>query len=276
MKKVGHGFQLLASGELAYLQAPLLAGSGEALHGFSTRRGGVSSGPNSTLNMAYHTGDEADCVAENRRRFLERFNLQWRDTVSGIQVHGTDIAVVQSGNRGEGALPRSAKLRCDALLTVEPNVTLTAYAADCQLLFFLARDRSLAAIAHAGRQGALEGMASKVIAFINEKYGISAGDLLVAMAPAICGRCYRVDEKAAAQFRAAGWDQGPYLEATGTGDYYLDLGQINKAQILGAGVGLENLAVNRWCTSCEADLFFSYRRDKGSTGRMIGFITLTA
>lgn len=261
-------------GGLAYLQSPLLDAAGMAEHAFSTRLGGCSGGAMATLNTAFHTGDERANVLENRRRFLEPWGISPRELVAGIQVHGTAVARVTARERGRGARPGSFLGEYDALVTAEPGVVLTAYAADCLLLFLLAPQVPAAALAHAGWRGTLKDMAGTAVGYLRDNYKADPGRILAAISPGICARCYRVSEAVAEDFRRAGWNGTPYLQAAGSGEYHLDLAAINAAQLLRAGIIESNLARNDWCTACRPDLFYSYRRDKGVTGRMMGFIVL--
>jgi polyphenol oxidase len=267
-------FSLIKRGELAYLQAPLFNAGDLVQHAFSTRTGGCSSGNLSSLNMAFHTGDHLDNVLENRSRFFKLFEADHRQIVSAIQVHGTEIAVFNHNHKGEGALPQSATKSCDALITTEPDLILSAYAADCQLLYFCALDRPLVALVHAGKQGALGRIGQKVVNYLEEQYYVRPDRLLAAMSPAVCRCCYQVGEQDAALFRQAGWDDQRYLETSGEDSFKLDLGAINLEQLLTAGINHDNIAISELCTSCNPDLFYSYRRDRGITGRMIGFIVL--
>jgi len=224
--------------------------------------------------MAFHTDDRAENVLENRRRFFQIFNQDILEIVSAIQVHGSDLAVIDYSDLGQGALPGSAVYHCDALLTTEPGLALTAYSADCLLIYFAAIDFPLIAIAHAGRRGTLQGIAEKVIGAINKKYNIAPGRIKAVLSPAICKNCYTVNSETAVDFEAAGWADRSYLEQLSSGKWKLDLTAINKTQLLEAGAKKENLEISAFCTSCRSDLFYSYRRDKGKTGRMIGFIRL--
>lgn len=269
------GFILKKKDDLAYLQAFLFEKSGLVDHAFSTRLGGVSSGHLASLNTAFHTGDREENVLENRRRFFELFGCDHLALTSSIQVHGSKLFEFDDRNRGEGALPKSASRRCDALITAEPGLPLAAYSADCQLVYISSnKGRPLVALAHAGWRGTLAGIGVKVIRYLQDRYMLDPGCLLAALSPAICRNCYTVGSDAAAKFQSAGWGGSPYLEPAGSGKYSLDLSAINTAILLRAGVKAENLAVNRWCTACQPDLFYSYRRDKGTTGRMIGFIAI--
>lgn len=274
MPRENKDFKLLEGANPPCLQAPLLAGAGLVEHSFSTRLGGCSSGSFQTLNMAFHNGDSAEMVLENRRRFFSAFGFDFRGIVSSTQVHGTGIAYCGPENRGEGALPQSPRRRADALVTTTPGLVLSAYSADCQLIFVAARSKPLVALAHAGWRGALAGIGVRLIRTLSDRFGLLPGELLVALGPAICPDCYSVGDEVAGSFRQGGWDDPLFLKRAAAGKWKLDLAAINAAQLLQAGIKEENLARSKFCTSCRPDLLFSYRRDRGRTGRMIGFIAI--
>lgn len=267
-------FKLYDKTAIPYLQSTLLSQSEVMDHGFSTRLGGCSTGPVASLNTAFHTEDSAENVLENRRRFFNIFNYDYRKTVSAIQVHGTDLAVFDLTNHGEGAFPGSALKECDALVTTEKGVPLAAYAADCLLIYIVATEKPLVALAHAGWRGTLGEIGPKVIDFIIKQYGLQPGNLLVALSPAICRDCYLVDAGTASKFASAGWNEHPYMERQADGTCKLDLKEINRSQLVRCGVEKEKLDYSTLCTSCNKELFYSYRRDLGITGRMIGFAAL--
>lgn len=227
-----------------------------------------------SLNTAFHTEDSAEIVLENRRRFFDIFNYDYRKTVSAIQVHGTDLAVLDSSSHGEGAFPGSARRECDALLTTEKGLPLAAYSADCMLIYIVSPDQPLVALAHAGWRGTLGEIGPKVIDYITKQYGLPPENLLVALSPAICRDCYHVDAGTAGKFASAGWNELPYMEAQADGSFKLDLKEINRSQLYSCGVEKDNLDYSSFCTSCNEEYFYSYRRDLGSTGRMIGFAAL--
>ncbi len=276
MKEAAEAFILRRDNNgLAYLQAPLLTKEGLVEHAFSTRCGGVSAGRLASLNTGFHVGDRWENVLANRRIFFDRFNYDYRDIVSATQVHGTAIGVFDHSNRGEGALPDTARSRCDALVTREEGLPLAAYSADCQLLFFACPGKgAVAALAHAGWKGTLGNIGGRVIRFLKQHYSVPPNRLLAGLGPVVCRRCYLVGHEVAELFAAAGWQKETYLEPAGSGLYRLDLNAINTEQLLRAGIKRPNLALNGWCTSCHPELFYSYRRDRGATGRMIGFIAI--
>lgn len=227
-----------------------------------------------SLNTAFHTEDSAENVLENRRRFFEMFNYDYRKIVSGIQVHGTDLAVFDLANLGEGAAPGSANKKCDALVTTEKCLSLAAYAADCMLIYMVSTEKPVVAIAHAGWRGTLGEIGPAVTYFIMQQYGVQPEQLLVSLSPAICRNCYLVDHDTAMKFFAAGWKEPPFMEFEEDGTYKLDIKAINREQLYNCGIKENNLDYSSFCTSCHKEMFYSYRRDLGNTGRMIGFAAL--
>ncbi len=252
----------------------MLVESGLVTHAFSTRLGGCSEGPYSSLNMSYYCGDNTENVIENRRRFFSTFKYDYLNTVSAEQVHGTGLCVAGAANCGEGALPDRLRQKCDALITEVPGLPLVAYSADCMLIYFASKQMPLAAIAHAGWRGTLGSIAAKVVCSLEDNYRADPGQIIAVLSPSICRSCYQVDETTADRFRAAGWGGPAFLEPQPRKGFKLDLAAVNHEQLLLSGIKKENLVVSSYCTSCSAELFYSYRREQGVTGRMVGFIAI--
>lgn len=96
------------------ITSPLL----EAPHGFTTREGGVSSGPFASLNLSSATGDDPQKVAENQRRVLGVFG---HPPVAALnQIHSGIVHAVSSPGTWEG----------DGLLTTTPGLLLRVGVAD--------------------------------------------------------------------------------------------------------------------------------------------------
>ena len=118
-----------ASG-IEWLEFEILAREPGLVHGVFLRHGGVSSGPYASLNVGGGSGDEPGCVEENRRRLLQSLHL--KDYVSGRQVHGDGIAVVEHAHQQVGRYSSSTSSRADHTLVdaycVVGRATLTSYA----------------------------------------------------------------------------------------------------------------------------------------------------
>ena len=83
---------LQESDGLSFYQSPLLAGFPELVHGFFTRRGGVSLAPYDSLNLSLSVGDRREAAVANRRRVQQALGLAW--LASAHQVHGQGEAVI--------------------------------------------------------------------------------------------------------------------------------------------------------------------------------------
>jgi polyphenol oxidase len=214
---------------------------------FSTREGGVSEGPYTSLNLGLLTKDEPANVEENRRRLCAEVGADPQLLALNRQVHGTMVRRAVAGDRREHA---------DGLWTDEPGVPLLAMTADC-VPVAIARtngDKPALAILHVGWRGLADGVIASGVAALG-------GRVTAAIGPAIGPCCYEVGSEVAALF-----DDGL---VTGR---KLDLWAASERALEAAGV--EDVERTDVCTSCHPELFFSHRRDAGTTGRqgVIGVI----
>jgi YfiH family protein len=214
---------------------------------FSTREGGVSDGPYASLNLGLLTKDEPANVEENRRRLCAEVGADPERLALNKQIHGTTVRRAVAGDRHE---------RGDGLWTDEPDLPMLAMTADC-LPVAIARsngDRPALAILHVGWRGLAEGVIMNGVAALG-------GRVAAAIGPAIGPCCYEVGPEVAALF-----DDG--LVSTRK----LDLWTAAERALRAAGV--EEVERTDVCTSCHPELFFSHRRDEGTTGRqgVIGVI----
>ena len=240
-------------------------------HGFSTRAGGVSAPPFDTLNLGGKWGDDAASVAENRRRFL-------RAAGAGVplhvarQVHGAAVIRVRAGDEPAALAGTDA----DALCTDAPGVTLGVFVADCiPALIADPRTGAVAAI-HAGWRGTVAGVARAAVAALAREFGARPADLRVALGPAIGLCCFEVGAEVTGAVRAALGDAAPLViqaSPRGTPDkWHVDLKAANRLLLERAGVDPAAIESGPECTHCDRGRFFSYRRDGGATGQLMGVI----
>lgn len=232
----------------------------ELLHGFSTRRGGFSKAPFKGLNLGMHTGDGQSTVTKNRNLFYETLGVEPNQLVFPEQVHSDNIYVA----RRSGIVPK-----CDALITNHKRLFLTVQTADCFPVFIFDPDEGVVGLVHSGWRGTKMNICGKTIDKMVADFGCKAENLFVAIGPGVRQDCYQVDEKTAESF------DKQYLIADGPGHYKLDLQGVLRAQILERGVLDENLEYDETCTHCAEDMYYSYRRDKEASGRMMGIIGIT-
>jgi hypothetical protein len=112
-------------------------------------------------------------------------------------------------------------------------------------------------------------VAARAILKMRDIYGTEPADCLVALGPSIGPCCYLVGEDIVSQFRHA---FGP---AVCTARNTLDLKRAIKLQLTDVGVEESSISSEERCTACNLDIFYSYRAEGGSTGRMMSVIKLT-
>jgi YfiH family protein len=212
---------------------------------FTTRLGGVSEGPYTSLNLGRKSGDVVERVDENRRIACESIGADVEKLALNHQVHSTRVVQAALGARGEHA---------DGLWTDTPGLPILAMSADCLPIVLVRRNGEAPAVAvlHAGWRGLLEGIAA---------FGVTAlggGSLAAAVGPAIGPCCYEVGEEVAAPYRERFGDD---VVRNGR----LDLWTSAERALRAAGV--ERVERFDRCTACEPETFFSHRRDAGNTGR---------
>jgi polyphenol oxidase len=218
---------------------------------FSTRQGGVSAGAFESLNLGLLTEDEQHNVEENRRRLCEVVGAEPARLAMNRQVHAATVNRAEPGVRGNEG---------DGLWSEEPGLPMLKLTADCLPIALARRNgRPGLALLHAGRLGLLAGVVEA---------GVSAlgGPLAAVVGPGIGPCCYEVGPEVAEAYRRT---FGPDIVRGRN----LDLWTASERVLRAAGVeSVERLDL---CTSCDAERFFSHRRDGGRTGRQ-GVIGLVA
>jgi len=242
----------------------------------TTRAGGCSAPPYQGLNLGFRSGDDPDAVLENRAIVAQILGFEPESFTAAEQVHGASVAVVRGADRGRGAVAAEDTLRgVDALITNEPDLPLVILVADCAAVSLYDTRGNAIAMVHAGWKGTLARIVEKALAAMAREYGTRPADVVAGLSPAI-GPChYPVGSDVAESFRAAfGSDAAGFLGGGAEGRVTLDLWKANLAQLVGVGVPPERIEVDRICSACNADLFYSYRRDGARTGRFAGIIEL--
>ena len=218
---------------------------------FSTRKGGVSDGPYSSLNLGILTDDDPARVAENRGRLAAAVGLAPQDIAMGWQVHGTDIKEWEEGAPGY-ATPGEDLPRVDGHITGRPGLGLLVLVADC-FPVALAGDGRVAML-HCGWRGLAGGIVRTALRSFARPPEAAVG-------PGIGACCYEVGDEVREEIaQVEGAAQGRMLDLRTIVEHELREG------------GVERIGHLDRCTSCEEDLYFSHRRDGGVTGRQSGLV----
>jgi purine-nucleoside/S-methyl-5'-thioadenosine phosphorylase / adenosine deaminase len=161
-----------------------------------------------------------------------------RKFVTARQVHGNKVAVVNAVLAGDKCFEN-----CDGLITNQRDVCLGIYVADCCAVYLLDQNGRAIGLVHSGKKGTALGVVRNAITSMREEFGIEPGDLVAQLSPCIRPPHYEIDFPAeiVRQCRAAGIKQ-----------------------VHDSGV----------CTACDLQHYYSYRVEKGKTGRMLALLAL--
>ncbi len=246
-----------------------------AIHAISTRFGGVSKAPYDTLNLALHVGDDIHDVIENRRLFSEAIGIDCNNIVTPEQVHSDAIYKVTKKDMGRGSKSYDdAVAETDALMTDERMIPIMLCYADCTPIILLDPIRHAAAIAHGGWKGTLKSIAAKTVAAMRESYGSNPKDILAGIGPAIGPCCYDVNDEVADLFSDSFPEIADKVIKRKNNKIKIDLWELNRWQLEKAGLRKKHIDMANICTYDNSDVFYSYRKDSGRTGRIAALIAI--
>ncbi len=216
-------------------------------HAFSTRWGGVSSQPYNELNLG-GSDDLPENISTNRNLFLKSLGF---DTSKLCYLKQTHSNVVNEASIGQ--------TEGDALISNQKGLVLAVSIADCFPLLLHDEKNGVIAAVHAGWRGTVAGIVQNAVL---KMLGMGAEhkNIQVAIGQGICKENFIVGDEVIEQFKSAGFPE-KYLS-----DNKIDLAACNRYLLEKNGVPQGNIWSMNRCTY-END-FFSYRRDKGITGRM--------
>lgn len=283
--------------QLNILRAAYLTKFPWLVHGFSTRLGGFSRAyGNAELNLGFTKDGSKAAVERNRAAFLRALmrggqlkgsarKVQPWPLITLRQVHSDIIHQVEA--------PPESQLVGDGLITATPGLLLGIQTADCLPIILVDPKRRAVGVFHAGWRGTVKHIVEKGVGEMRRWFGSRPRELKAAIGPGIQGCCYEVGaevrEEFESQFTYAAKlfreieetdpvrEKYPmlFLTARPPGHsrlpkkIFLDLVEANRQQLLAAGVPAKSIETSPLCTNCRSDLLFSYRAEKGRTGRMM-------
>lgn len=225
--------------------------------GFSTRHGGTSPAPYTSLNLGLATDDDEARVQENRRRLFEAVGFRADQVAMAGQIHGAAVKVVTEGGIYSGY---------DALVTDTPGLLLAISAADCAAVLLADAEARVVAASHAGWRGTVARIVPHTVAAMVER-GAAPRRLRAYISPCISAHHFEVGPEVAQQF-----DSAFIHHVSGKDKPHIDLKAAIGAQLEESGVSPSRIDVSPHCTVTEVDTFYSHRAERGRTGRMMGFV----
>lgn len=233
--------------------------------GFTTRHGGVSLGPLSTLNLGWQPHERPEHLWENWERVARVLNPRWgaRRVALNHQVHGRQVIRVRAP---QGPLEPMA--RADALITDVPGVILAAKSADCVPVVLVAP--GAVGVAHAGWRGVAARVVPAAVEALAGLAGCPMSSLYAAVGPHMGVGAYEVGEEVVSALAEAGLDPARFADRSGSKPH-VDLGLAVQDQL--RALGVEQMDRVGLCTCTHPDLF-SHRCDGPDTGRQAGVVAL--
>jgi len=230
--------------DLAFEQFPALSAIKICRHFFAQRIPGID-------------------VSDDKAEVLERLDAAHREirNATGFgdwplftaeQVHGNNIAVLDevgsafradTGRRGAASLPSRQFPACDGIITSQRGVALGIYVADCCAVYIVDPTTPAIGLVHSGRKGTEVGVVTNAIRQMIERFGSDPASMIVQLSPCIRPPHYEVDF------------------ATET---------IRQCRAL----GVQHIHDSGTCTACDLGRYYSYRAEKGKTGRMLAVLGL--
>ena len=212
------------------------------------------------------------------------------------QIHSDVIRCIDSIPELTRDASNDDQLTGDGLITATPGLLLAIQTADCLPVIVVDAKRHVLGVFHAGWRGTAQRIVEKGIGEMHRRFGSLPRDMKAAIGPGIQGCCYEVGEEVRTKFESQ-FEYGASLfrevkesdpvrekypllfltaRAPGHSDLpkkiFLDLVEANRQQLLAAGLLKKNIEASPLCTNCHPELLFSYRAEKGKTGRMMAVV----
>ena len=216
-------------------------------HGFFGAKGGVSTGTYASLNAGLRSGDNQECVNENRARI--RTALQANYLVSLHQIHSDTVIIATD--------KPVSNMEADGLVTTVPGLALSALSADCGPVLLADAKAGVIGACHAGWRGALSGIVESTVATMCEM-GAAPENITAVLGPCIGPDNYEVGEDFKTEFCDIDEDYARFFHIPEGKKAHFDLPAFILSRLAVMNVSAE------WtgqCTYAHAEDYFSYRRN---------------
>ena len=188
------------------------------------------------LPVAVDRAPAMELLAPHHHYLLKESGLDRYPLVTAEQVHGKEVAIVTEAT--SSPIPGA-----DGLITHTRGLTLGIAVADCAPVWIVARDGSAGALVHSGKKGTELEIVPQAIRQLLEVTNLAPSDLRLVIGPCIRPPCYEVDF--ASRIHEQAYESG-----------------------------IRDIHDSKICTACHPELYYSYRKEKGLTGRMLATLTL--
>lgn len=211
--------------------------------------------------MSISRGDLPLNVNQNRRLFLDALGVPESGLAQAVQISRDCVRQVET----TGEYPD-----CDAMITSSTKVYLSILTADCTPILIWADHNPVIAAVHSGWQGSELDLLGKTIKMMITDYHVKSDSLNLVIGPGLSREYFEVGPEFRTKFPPA------YLKGhQGSGKIFFDHNAYLRESAIRQGVPGHKIEILDYCSYRDEDLFFSHRRDRGITGRMISVIGMS-
>ncbi|MCP5455150.1 MAG: peptidoglycan editing factor PgeF [Thermotogae bacterium] len=179
------------------------------------------------------------------------------------QVHGDNVIKVSEFT---GKITDA-----DGVMTDNPqNILITKYA-DCVPLYFYDINKHIIASVHSGWKGTYLKIGEKAVYKMKENYGSDPENIICAIGPSIGPENFEIGEEVYLKIKSVYTDEDLYKK-NNSNKFIFNLWEANRRLLVKSGIKEKNIITAAMCTYEMNDMFFSYRRENGNTGRMSALI----
>lgn len=200
--------------------------------------------------------DYEKIVCENKKLITNYLKIKEENLISPSQTHTSNIEIVQIGKID---YPET-----DGLILTQNDVGIFLNFADCTPIILYDKIKNIGAVSHAGWRGTAGKIGAKTVEKMVKEFGSKPENISAAIGPAISICCYNVGEEVFEKLKETVENFDGLYEIRNN-EIFVDLKEINKRQLEECGV--EEIDVCPYCTCCDNDLFFSYRKENATTNR---------
>lgn len=221
-----------------------------------------------TRDLSLKAGERDDMIQEvenNKKLVCEGLNIPLENLAIPQQTHSDNVGIVKGKQETLNEIQFNDT---DALVTNQSNIALALNFADCVPILFYDPVKKVVAEAHAGWRGTVAKIGPKTVEKMVKNFNSNPEDIISLIGPAIGKCCFEVGQDVLEKLKKSTNSDSKETFS----DFNADLKLINKLQLLDTGV--KKIDVSEYCTSCQSELFFSYRKEEGKTARHSAVIML--
>ncbi|HDS09128.1 MAG TPA: laccase domain-containing protein [Firmicutes bacterium] len=233
---------------------------------FTTRIGGVSSGPFRSLNFYVNGKDAPEKINRNFELLYSELGIMQFKKFAGEQIHSSGVELITGSITGSGN-PVNIIQGADGLVTGESGVSLISFFADCLPVFICDRKTGIFGTVHSGWRSTSMNIIRNAVLKMVENGGYNTG-ITAVLGPTIDINNYEIGYDVIENFRSNN-ELHNLVHRNEGGRYYADLSGTVKNQLLELGISPGNIFSVSLSTFENEELFFSYRRDGSPVGENI-------